>query len=43
MDKKTPRDLLTDWQQIVDLIAFVAKVPVGLIMELRGEDLSVLV
>ena len=43
MDKKTPRDLLTEWQQIVDLIAFVAKVPVGLIMELRGDDLSVLV
>lgn len=43
MDKKTPRELLTDWQQIVDLIAFVADVPVGLIMELRGDDLSVLI
>jgi len=34
---------LTEWQQLVDMIAFVANVPVGLIMGLRGDDLSVLV
>lgn len=37
------KELLADWQQIVDLMANVAQVPAGLIMEVNGGDLSVLV
>ncbi len=35
--------LLAEWQKIVDIIAGIAGVPVGLIMCLCGRDLEVLV
>jgi len=43
MDPKLLNDMIADWQQIVDLIAKIAQVPAGLIMELSGENISVLV
>ncbi|MHC1718626.1 MAG: diguanylate cyclase [Acidaminococcaceae bacterium] len=43
MDRKIFDKLLSEWQEIVDLTASVAGVPVGLIMHLCGNDFEVLV
>lgn len=43
MNQTLSTELLPEWQRIVDLIAHIAKVPVGLIMGLRDNTLTVLV
>ncbi len=43
MDRKTPEVFLSEWQRIVDLLARIAGVPVGLIMHLCGQEIEVLV
>lgn len=43
MDRTMPEELLSEWQRIVDLVARIAGVPVGLIMHLCGQELEVLV
>ena len=43
MDHKIFGKLLSEWQEIVDLTASVAGVPVGLIMHLCGKEFEVLV
>lgn len=43
MDRKIFDKLLSEWQEIVDLTASVAGVPVGLIMHLCGKEFEVLV
>jgi len=43
MERKIFYELLSEWQEIVDLTASVAGVPVGLIMHLCGKNFEVLV
>lgn len=43
MDRTMPEELLSEWQRIVDLVARIAGVPVGLIMHLCGQEIEVLV
>lgn len=43
MNQNTPDALLPQWQRVVDLIAHIAQVPVGLIMGLHHNELTVLV
>ena len=43
VDRTMPEELLSEWQRIVDLVARIAGVPVGLIMHLCGQEIEVLV
>ena len=43
VDRTMPEELLSEWQRIVDLVARIAGVSVGLIMHLCGQEIEVLV
>lgn len=43
MRLKLSGELLAEWQKIIDLVARIADVPVGLIMRVSGKDIEVLV